>query len=166
MLADGFSHEFGWQQVSSSLLDSSQYSGRSQQCSSFDSFHPSHYFQVLQSQYQFFGDCTKSTNYNWYNRHFHVPQFFKSLVSSKYLSLFSYSFNFTLWSAGSTKSTILQVFSFLLIIIRSGRLAQIRWSVCISKLQSSLCVSFSRTDSGLCIYHLFVWSNFNFLHTA
>ena len=27
-LADGFSHEFEWQQVSSSLHDSSQYSGR------------------------------------------------------------------------------------------------------------------------------------------
>ena len=25
-------------------------------------------------------------------------------------------------------------------------------------------VSFSWTDSGLCIYHLFVWSNLNFLH--
>ena len=29
-LADGLSLEFEWQQVSSSLLDSSQYSGRSQ----------------------------------------------------------------------------------------------------------------------------------------
>ena len=30
VLADGFSLEFEWQQVSSSLQDSSQYSGRSQ----------------------------------------------------------------------------------------------------------------------------------------
>ena len=36
--------------------------------------------------------------------------------------------------------------------------------LCISKSQRSLCLSFSRTDSGLCIYHLFVWSNWNFLH--
>ena len=57
-------------------------------------------------------------------------------------------------------------FFFLLIIIRSGRLADICWSVCISKSQKSLCVPFSRTDSGLCIYHLFVWSNFNFLHNS
>ena len=35
-------------------------------------------------------------------------------------------------------------------------------SVCISKSQRSLCTSFSRTDSRLCIYHLFIWSNFNF----
>ena len=39
----------------------------------------------------------------------------------------------------------------LLIIIRSGRLAEIWWSVCISKSQRRLCVSFSRTDSGLYI---------------
>ena len=30
VLADGYSREFEWQQVSSSLQDSSQYSGRSQ----------------------------------------------------------------------------------------------------------------------------------------
>ena len=35
-----------------------------------------------------------------------------------------------------------------------------------SKSHRSLCVSFSRTDSGLCIYHLFVWSNLNFLHNS
>ena len=27
-------------------------------------------------------------------------------------------------------------------------------------------MAFSRTDIGLCIYHLFVWSNFNFLHNS
>ena len=26
---------------------------------------------------QSFGDCTKSTNYNWYNHHFHISQFFQ-----------------------------------------------------------------------------------------
>ena len=57
-------------------------------------------------------------------------------------------------------------FFFLLIIIRSGLLAEIRWSVCMSKSQRSLCVSFSRTDAGLCIYHLFVWSNLNFSHIS
>ena len=58
-------------------------------------------------------------------------------------------------------------FSFLLlIIIRSGRLAEIRWFVRMSKSHWSLCVSFSWTDAGLCIYHLFVWSNFNFLHIS
>ena len=57
-------------------------------------------------------------------------------------------------------------FFLLLIIIRSGRLAEIRWSVCTSKSQRSLCVSFSKTDAGLGIYHLFIWSNLNFLHKS
>ena len=57
-------------------------------------------------------------------------------------------------------------FLLLLIIIRSGLIAKIRWSVCMSKSHRSLWASFSRTDDGLCIYHLFVWSNFNFLHIS
>ena len=39
----------------------------------------------------------------------------------------------------------------LLTITRFGRQANIRWSVCISKSQNRLYVSFSRTDAGLCI---------------
>ena len=52
----------------------------------------------------------------------------------------------------------------LLITIRSGTLAGIRWSFCISKCQRILWVSSSTKDSGLCLYHLVVLSNFNFLH--
>ena len=55
---------------------------------------------------------------------------------------------------------------FLLIIIKSGLLAGIRRSVCMLKSHRSLCVSFSRTGAGLCIYHLLVWSNLNFLHIS
>ena len=56
-------------------------------------------------------------------------------------------------------------FTFLLLIItRSGSWAEIRWAVCVLKYQWSFCISLSRTDSGLCKYHLFAWSNFNFLH--
>ena len=126
--------------------------------------------------------------------------FFNSLARSRYLSFFSLSFSFILWSAGTAKSTILQILFFvvdynkvclftplefftpvlaffqfysvvswnskvhnfasslfLLIIIRSGFLAENRWSVCMSKSHRSLCVSFSRTDAGLWIYPLFVW---------
>ena len=89
--------------------------------------------------------------------------FFNSLARSRYLSFFSLSFRFILWSAGTAKSTILQVlfffFFFFLIIIRSGLLARISWSVCMLKSHTSLCVSFSRTGAGLCLYHMFVWSN-------
>ena len=55
---------------------------------------------------------------------------FSFLARSRYLSFFLLSFNFTRWSAGTAKSTIRQVLSFLLLllltIIRFGRLAKIR----------------------------------------
>ena len=70
--------------------------------------------------------------------------FFNSLARSKYLSFFSLSFSFILWSA----------------------VAKIRWSVCISKCHRRLCVLFSMTGTGLCIYHLLVWSNLDFLHIS
>ena len=67
--------------------------------------------------------------------------FFSSLVRSRYLSFFSLPFNFALLSAGTAKSTILQVlFFYLLVIIRSGRLIKIIRSVCNSKSKRSLCV--------------------------
>ena len=44
--------------------------------------------------------------------------FFYSLARSRYLSFFSHSFRFILWSARIAKSTILQIFFFLLILIR------------------------------------------------
>ena len=50
---------------------------------------------------------------------------------------------------------------FLLTITWSGRLIEIRWSVCISKPQRNLCISM--TNYGLGIYHLFVLSNLNLL---
>ena len=62
------------------------------------------------------------------------PSFFYSLARSRYLFFF-FSFSFILWSAGTAKSTILQIlffffffffFFFLLITIRSGLLAEIR----------------------------------------
>ena len=55
---------------------------------------------------------------------------------------------------------------FALIIMSSGLLAGIRWSVCMLKFHRSLCESFCRTGAGLCLYHLFVWSNWNFLHVS
>ena len=88
---------------------------------------------------------------NSVNISFMFRSFFNSLAWSRDLSFFSFSFNFNLWLAGTAKSTILQVFFFLLIIIRSSCPAKIRWSVCTSKSHRSLCVSFFRTDSELSI---------------
>ena len=90
---------------------------------------------------------------------FMFHSFFNSLARSRYLSFFAHSFRFILWSAETAKSTILKILFFLLIIISSGLLAGIRWSVHMLKSHRSLCVSFSRTSPGLCIYHLLVWSN-------
>ena len=62
--------------VTASLLksqDSSQYSGRSQQCCSLDGLLSSFYFQIFQSLYQSFGDRTEHTNYYSYHRHLHIP---------------------------------------------------------------------------------------------
>ena len=92
--------------------------------------------------------------------------FFDSITRSRYLFFFSHSCSFSLWLAWTAKSTIFQFLFFLLIIIRSGLLSEIRWSVCMSKSHRSLCVLFSRTGDGLCIYHLLVWSNLNFLHIS
>ena len=99
---------------------------------------------------------------------FMFHSFFNSLARLRYLSFFLLSFSFTLWSAGTAKSATWQVFFFffLLIIMRSGRLAKIRWLVCISKSHQSLCFSFSRTAAGLCIYYLFLWSNVDFLQNS
>ena len=43
--------------------------------------------------------------------------FFNSVAWSRYLSLFSHSFSFILWSAGTAKSTILQVLLLLFIYL-------------------------------------------------
>ena len=89
--------------------------------------------------------------------------FFSSLARLRYLSFFSLSFNFILLSAWTT---IQQVLFFLLTFTWSGHLAEIRGSVSITKSQRIFYVSFSWMVSGLCIYHLLVRSNLNFLHNS
>ena len=71
---------------------------------------------------------------------FMFHSFFNSLARLRYLFFFSLSFRFILWSAGTAKSTILQFFFFLLIIMWSGLLAGIRLSVCMLKSHRSSCV--------------------------
>ena len=113
-------------------------------------------------------------------RHFNVPCFFFSVLYQglcNYLSFGFLKFYSVVCRDGkvhNSASALFFSFSFYfsinlsfylfiyLTISRSGRLTEIRWSVVISKSPRNLCISFSRTDSGLCIYHLFVWSNLNF----
>ena len=120
-----------------------------------DGLHSSSFFQAFQFLYQSFGGCS---NYNWYYRHSHIPQFF--LVLSQVLHIyFFFRFILILFSGRPRwhSSLFWGFFFFLLTITRSGRLAENMWYVCISKSRRSLDVSFSRTYSGLRIYHLFVW---------
>ena len=79
--------------------------------------------------------------------------------------------SFSLCNTPGLQSPLYGRFSFSLffvlsIIVRSGLLSRISWSVCISESQRSLCVSFYRTDSSLSIYYLIVWPNFNFLQNS
>ena len=94
--------------------------------------------------------------------------FFNSLAGSRHLFLFRF-LSILLYVQPAQQSPQFSKFSsflLLLTVMRCGRLAEIRGSVCISKFQRSLRVSSSWTDSGLCIYYLFVWSNLNFLHNS
>ena len=85
---------------------------------------------------------------------FMFHSFFNYLARSRYLSVFSHSVVSRDSKVDNFPYSLF--FFFLLIIIRSGLLAEIRWCMCMSKSHRSLCVSFSRIGAGLCIYHLFV----------
>ena len=147
------SPESEWQQASSSLQDSSQYSvvwivSIRPLISKFSSPFTNPLVTVLRAPITI-GITVTFT--------FHI--FFNSLARSRYF--------LSILLCGQPGQQSPQVlFIFLLSIIRFGRLAEIRWSVCISKSLRSLWISFARTDSLLCIYHLFVWSDFNFLHSS
>ena len=100
---------------------------------------------------------------------FMFHSFFSSQARSRYLSFFHF---LSVLFCGHPVPQSPQFckffffFFFFLTIIRYGLLAEIRRFVCMSKSHRSLWVSFSWTDARLCIYHLFVWSNLNFLHIS
>ena len=64
---------------------------------------------------------------------FMFHSFFDFLARSRYLSFFSCSFNFTLWSAGTAKSTILPVhfchyyYYYYYLLIRAFHISVSRW---------------------------------------
>ena len=67
---------------------------------------------------------------------------FNSLARSKYLSFFSYSFSFILWSAGTAKLTILQILFFFFCWLLLGLVFWPRWgdpSVCQSPIGVYVC---------------------------
>ena len=107
----------------------------------------------------------KSTNHNWYNRYFHVPQLFQ--FSSKFevlILLFTFLQIYSMVRRVSKVHNFASSLFFFFFFV--GLLDGIRWSVCMLKSHRSLCVSFSRTGAGLCVFHLLVWSNLNFFHIS
>ena len=108
-MLDKFSLEFKWEQVSPSLQDSFQYSVL---CYGKDGLNLSSYFLIFKFLYQSFEDCSKCINYNWQHCHIHMPYFFSSLAISRYISFFSFSFDFILSPTGKAKSKFLWVFFF------------------------------------------------------
>ena len=116
VLPDVFSLEFEWQQVFLSLQDSSQYSGHaviwivSTRPPTSKSSRPfNNPLDTVPNAPITIGTIVT----------FMFHSFFNSLARSRYLSFFSHSFRFILWSAGTGKSTILQILFLLLIIMRS-----------------------------------------------
>ena len=67
------------------------------------------------------------------------------------ISLFTFFQFYSVVRRDSKVDNFVNSLFLLLIIIRSGLLAEMRWSFCISKSHRSLCVSFSRTLLG-CAY--------------
>ena len=110
-----------------------------------------------------FGDSTDRTNYHWYNCHFHIPQFFQFPNKVKLL-IFLFVF-FQFYSVVSQDSKVHNPTSslFLMTITRSGRLDEIRWSVCISKSQWSWCVSIFQVRFWVVLIPLVHMIKFQFL---
>ena len=80
---------------------------------------------------------------------FMFHSFFNSLARSRYLSFFSYSFSFIQWSAGTAKSTILQIllYNYFLVYLKEWRflLSLIHcfcqvWKQINSKMRLNMCL--------------------------
>ena len=74
---------FNWSLI---LQEPCEYSDRSQQCCSLDSLDSWTDNRFFQSFFQYFWNCYKCTNDNWYHHHTSLPQNFISLARSMYLS--------------------------------------------------------------------------------
>ena len=90
---------------------------------------------------------------------------FNSLARSRYLLIPLFAF-FQFYSMVRRDSKVHNFSSSLFFVNYNMAWPRLGDPFVSQKSQRSLCFSFSRTDSGLCIYHLFLWSNFNFLHNS
>ena len=89
---------------------------------------------------------------------------FSSLVSPVFFPLctFLYFHSVVCWNFNIHSLTSFSFFINTISALHTG----IMRSACISKFLRILCVSFSLTDSGFCIYDLVVWSNFDLLYNS
>ena len=118
--------------------------------------------QLPQSLFLAFGDHFKDINYNFYHYHLHIQQLLQ--LSSKIQVFVNLCVFFSLWGLLEQQNLQGDKFFFFSIKTRYSFLAEIGWTLCISNCQRTLCISFSRTDSSLCIYYLSQCWNFCFLH--
>ena len=79
-LVNRFSRDFEWKHILSVLQDSSQYSGRSWSCCSFDGLVSSSDFQPFQSSNEAFGIRFECRNSAWYHRNHYIPYSFFFVV--------------------------------------------------------------------------------------
>ena len=68
-------------------------------CCCLNDLDPSSVLQSHQLLFNVQRDCSNGSNYIWYHCHLHVPQYFHNSNKSTYLSSFSPSFIFPVWSA-------------------------------------------------------------------
>ena len=96
---------------------------------------------------------------------FMFHSFFNSLARSRYLSFFSHSFSFILWSAGTAKSTILQILFFFFLLLRVFHTSFHWWFffvVCVTEclLRSPvLLVDFNSAEAWLVSIHPLISSS-------
>ena len=76
------------------------------------------------------GNRFERTNYNWYNSHFHVPQFFHLPIKVQFFFLLFTFFQLYSVVSRDTKVHYSAISLFLFIITRSGCQAEIRWCWC------------------------------------
>ena len=108
---------------------------------------------------RFLGTIPRTPNMTW---NFHVPQ----LSSKVFIQLFA---SFHVYFVNKREKAKSIVWRLLLFIVNQNEVWSfiwIKWSVCTSRFRIISCVLFYRTDSGLCIYHLLICWNFNFLHSS
>ena len=103
---------------------------------------PPDWFPALQPPLPKFEDRSKCTNYNWYHSLLHIPLLFQFFSNDQILVSLVVFFGVPKQQNPRVDSSF---FFFLWLLLDQ---------VCNSKSQNILSVSLSRTNFGLCIYHL------------